>query len=203
MRPLPVLAIFVVLAAGCTSGAPAAGSTPIAPAPAGPCDGVKVTRSEGGSPDRSKETIDIALEADGAFVVDVPLPVSTDGTSFAEWAANLTRSGNVATSTVALPEGKVLRITGSGDVRIHSCSVQEARGGNDCCAEAYLNAKWTTERPGDDWRSIRVHGVSGSATLNLTWLAASSWCGREGTYLGPVQAGWQQVPRADGEAWCE
>lgn len=185
-----VLALLPVLLAGCTDDDAVAGG-----------EARRCFLPERG--DWSKETLAIEVVAEGPFSVDVPFPVSSDGTDVSDWVANLSVDGGALPSAVTTGRGQALRIVGEGDVNVSSCAIQPQGGGNGCCAEHYLDAAWTTSP--DDARpnalSIRLN--SGSASMTIHYAAVSDYCGREAWFQGDLpEVGWNGL-RGEDAAWCE
>lgn len=143
-----------------------------------------------GSRDRSKETLEVAIEAAGQWIVAIPLPVSSNGTSAQDWFANLTTAGTAITELGGTGEGVVLKVRGAGSDQLTSHVEQGSQSGR-CCAEQYLGAQWSAgERTGDEWpeRAIRIGSWDGSAAVEIDYSATSDLCGRTDTFEGSVTA---------------
>ncbi|MHB1261086.1 MAG: hypothetical protein ACYC2H_05160 [Thermoplasmatota archaeon] len=200
MRELAVLAL--VLAAGCLeSGEP----TAAAPGPGGDdACGPRPDRERLGQ-DWSKETLGLTIESDGSFQVDLPVPVSEGGTQPADWLANARATEGWTTILQATPAGQMLRVTGRGIGEVQSCSIQpQSERGNGCCAEQYLDARWTgSSQARSEMESLEVEVGQGSLAIRVTYTAESNWCGASAEFAGPAQGTGRHALPGGHQAWCE
>ncbi len=198
MRWLALLAL--ALAAGCLeSGEPQAES-----GVGGEGCGPRPDR-EGLDQDWSKETLTLAIQSDGAFSVEVPLPVSEGGTQAADWVAHVqVPDGWTAVLTTGAADA-LLRVDGSGDGSVEACSIQpQAERGNGCCAEQYLDAHWTgSDQARSEMDRLDVDVRQGSLGLRVLYTAESNWCGAEGEFAGVALGAGQHGLAGQHQAWCE
>jgi hypothetical protein len=155
--------------------------------------------------DSSREYVNVTIESAGPFKVGVPVPAAAPETTFESWRDNASfdASGDASVSTASSSRGRILVLEGQGDAVLCSHSLQFPYIGNRCCAEAFLDATWTTD-PGTtraQWLDVWV--PLGDVTITVEYVALSNWCGRDALFSGTdVGGGWV---RLDGEdmAWCE
>jgi hypothetical protein len=193
MRLAALACLGVLSIAGCASPSQDSGGR------APPCADVPMPTlsSFAEGPDRSKEVLWVNVTSSGRFDVAVPVPVSADGTRVAHWARNASAP---AGWTVAAEGSGALRIQGSGSGSVATCSVQPARGGNGCCAEAYLDARWGAGDPRPS--SIRVVVHSGTVGVEVDYQAGSNFCRAHAAFAGvSLRAGAQDV-RGQAQAEC-
>ncbi len=149
-----------------------------------------ISNPESGSTDWSLETLTIALPG-GAYDLAIPVPVSSTGTNIQDWLD----AGNGERHQTQ--KGTMIRIAGQGPETLVWCVVQPAEGGNNCCAEQYLGAKFTTVRgdpPVADVVFFRPGGVE------VAWHAISDYCGGDASFQ-VAGSGTETVPAQTG-AWC-
>lgn len=204
MRPAAVCPlVMLVLLAGCaadvdpggTGGTSVTGPQGCTPPPLEP------VRDPSATTDSSEETLRVEFSSDGPFIVDLPAPVSADGTSMQDWLRNASVPAGWQVSLGETKQGPGLHVTGEGSGVLQTCSKQAARGGNDCCAEAYLNARWGA---GQDTRpnAVSVLVTQGTVGLELTYSATSAYCGANAAYsTTDLGYGWHDLP-GSAEAVC-
>jgi hypothetical protein len=135
----------------------------------------------------------------GPWQVGLPLPVSTPGTSFDDWVRNITITGTATARPDTTTFGRVVLVDGTGNVAVRSSAIQYPMTGNRCCAEAFLDARWTTNVNGTiPDRGLWVWTPVGAADVRITYTATSAYCSRSATFHGPAGAGWAQIPGSDG-----
>lgn len=155
--------------------------------------------------DHSTETVDVIIRADGPFRVGVPVPVAGPETSFASWVENasVVSEGEATLAQGPTSKGNVLFVEGDADSVLCTMSIQYPYLGNRCCAEAYLDAAWTTESSESRPDAVPILVQDGPVSVRIDYEAKSNWCGREATFGGTsLDAGWNDLPGSDG-AWCE
>lgn len=200
LRPttLALGCVFSVLLAGC---ADVVGDAPSSQ-PATPADCPRPDREAAGE-DWSNETLAFTVGSAGAFQLDVPVPLSPDGSDVDDWLGRLAVPTGWIVERVTTDAGPALRIDGSGDGVVHACSIQaQAARGNGCCAEQYLDARWSTstQQRGEE---VRVWLASGLVSLAIDYTASSNWCGASASYQSSsLRPGWNTVP-GEHPAWCE
>ncbi|HUR61822.1 MAG TPA: hypothetical protein VM286_05595 [Candidatus Thermoplasmatota archaeon] len=189
MRLAPALAMMALLLSGCAR-------PEVAPAARGlaPCD--EHVPGDAPGDDWSTETIAWQVSSEGPFTLRVPLPVAPLATTPARWLANLTLPQGWHGSLVALSNGTALELEGLGNGAAFSCSVQPSRGGNGCCAEAYMHARWSV---GEHEGALAVGVVAGSPVLEVHYAGQSRW-GRSTWDIAPaaLHQGWQDVTAVHG-----
>lgn len=140
--------------------------------------------------------------------VGIPVPISTPGTSVDDWFTNMTVGGFAQVVVVETVHGPVLRVTGLGTAILESHAKQGPMIGNLCCAEAFLDARWSAgER---NMSQVRLATWGGAAVVEIAYHAESSSCDREDTVSGKLRftgevgstAQWVWLPAALG-ASCE
>lgn len=137
---------------------------------------------------------------DERFRVGLPLRVGTPGTSFEMWLENLTVTGDARVEANESEHGRVLRVEGSGDVEITSYAFH-AGPEEGCCAEDYLQGRWTTEAAAPEGLAVDV--VEGRPFLWVSYRAFSSNCGGGIVHEGPVEReGWVTIPLQTADISC-
>lgn len=193
--------LCLMLAAGCLeSGEPA----PAAPSPPGEdACGPRPDRERLGQ-DWSKETLSFAIGSDGDFQVDLPVPVSDGGTQPADWLANARATEGWTMILQATPAGQALRVSGQGDGEVRSCSIQpQSERGNGCCAEQYLDARWTgANEARSEMDGLGIEVREGSLGLRVEYTAESNWCGAEAAFTGTASGVGRHVLPGGHQAWC-
>lgn len=203
MRVLPVLVLALV--AGCLESGEPAGESPGASGPQGEdACGPRPDREALGQ-DWSKETLSFSIRSDGPFQVDLPLPVSDGGTQPADWLANARAEPGWTANLEATPTGQRLRVTGEGNGAVHSCSIQpQADRGNGCCAEQYLDARWTgSAEARSEMDRLDVEVRQGALAVDVSYAAASNWCGAEAGFKGQAAGVGRHSLPGGHQAWCE
>ena len=198
--PLFALALAVALA-GCMADDQATSSSPEAPTATGTttgpvsgpgdCGAGKFTRGAGDA-DRSLETLHVAFSANGTFEAYVPAPAAQDGTTVNDWLRNATVPAGWNVALGEAHQGLVLDVSGSGNGTLSSCAVQVAEGAN-CCAEAYLQARWGDKPPRSE--NITVQVLRGSLGLSVRYQAQSDLCGTTASFSAAgLAVGLHEVP---------
>ncbi|MFA5944882.1 MAG: hypothetical protein WC876_10495 [Candidatus Thermoplasmatota archaeon] len=199
---LRLAVLTLLLAAGCLESGESGPGTP----------GVEGDDACGPRPDRerlgqdwSKETLVYAIESDGPFQVDLPVPVSDGGTQAADWLANARASDGWTAILEATQAGQTLRVTGQGNGEVRSCSIQpQSERGNGCCAEQYLDAHWTgSNEARSEMGSLDVEVWQGAVGLRVLYTAESNWCGAEAEFSGMAPEVGHHSLAGGHQAWCE
>lgn len=154
--------------------------------------------------DHSVETVDVIIRSDGPFRVGVPVPVADPETSFASWVDNASAVSEKEVSFKAAPttKGAVILIEGDTHAVLCSQSIQYPYLGNRCCAEAYLDAAWTTDPSDARPDRIPVLVEEGNPSVEIRYEALSDLCGREADFsAASLRSGWNHVTGSDA-AWC-
>jgi uncharacterized protein YbdZ (MbtH family) len=165
---------------------------------------VLVAGCSGFLPDRSRETLVVDIEATGAFVLGLPVPVAEPGSTVEDWLACAVVPSGWTVRQADTERGAVLEVAGNGSGRLTSCS---NRDGRDGIAEDYLDASWTTNfmtsiteanaRP----QTARLHSDSAGVGVVMAYEAHSKYCGRSAHFEGLLSMGWTEIPGRD-EAVC-
>lgn len=150
--------------------------------------------------DWSYETLTISIDTPGAYRVGIPLPLSP-GVAPEDWIRNASASsrGSVSARLADSDHGALLLLSGSGDAGLRSIVLQVPHTGNRCCAEAYLDAQWSTQ----DGEAAWVWVPEGSVRLGLHYEAASNWCGATAEFQQDgLRGGWMRLDLGRPLAWC-
>lgn len=141
--------------------------------------------------DFSLETIDVTVEAEDAYRVGIPLPVSGNVTTTADWARNVTVWAHGEDPLVEAREtanGPVLVVEGAQTATLRSVVLEVPQQGNRCCAEAFLDAAWSTA---DEEGHPRVWVDEGRVDVSLRYEAAANFCSSEASLDAQgLQPGW-------------
>lgn len=209
MRAVPaVLLLGCALLAGCVEGPEGGGgdgdgTAPPGSGPASDRCGPRPDEERLGK-DWSKETLRVSVTSPGAFRADLPLPVSPDGTQPADWLANAQLPEGWTAVLQATPDGQQMRLGGSGDGVVVSCSLQPQSGkGNGCCAEQYLDARWTgTGQSRAEMEALPVQVLDGRLGIEVGYTALSNWCGAEAGFAGQADGAGERHLAGGHQAWC-
>ena len=151
-------------------------------------------------PPHSEENWTVWMNATGPWRLGLPFPVSSPGTSFADWLRNLTVTGDASAQPRDTLRGPVLEVEGTGSAVLHSSAVQVPMIGNLCCAEGFIDATWTT--------SVNISGPApvrlslwaplGPVDVAIVYSADSDYCWRDAEFRGPVPGdGWTELAGTD------
>lgn len=134
-------------------------------------------------PDRSFEAVRIVIRGESPFEIGIPVPVSSPGTTFDDWAQNLTIDGPADAEGRTIDKRRVLWVEGSaGTTIVESTVIQEPLVGNKCCAEAFLDAKWTTQADHAPNGELLALMGAGTFTVSVEYKAAANYCWADGSF---------------------
>ena len=134
------------------------------------------------------------------YTAVVPVPVGTP------LLFHLTLSGNGSFTVVNTTDGPVLRVTGTGFVRLYAWYEDYPSRGY---GEAYLDYRWSmTEGDLYGAGTVAVNVTSdppGAVYVHITFRASSNYCSRHDEFQGNVMAddSWRPLRRITGGAVCE
>lgn len=141
--------------------------------------------------DFSLETLDVTVEAEDAYRVGLPLPVSGNVTTAADWARNVTvwaHGENPLVEARETDNGPVLVVEGAQTATLRSVVLEIPQQGNRCCAEAFLDAEWSTA---DEDERPRLWVDEGRVDVSLRYEATSNFCSSEASLdVQDLEPGW-------------
>lgn len=154
--------------------------------------------------DFSVEQIHLSVQAEDSYRVGVPLPVSGNVTTAADWARNLTLWAHGDDPSVELRDtehGPVLVLEGSNSATVRSVVIEVPQQGNRCCAEAFLDARWSTA---DEEGNARVWVPQGTVSVDLEYEAEANFCSASATLEeDSLAGGWVTVENQLGGGICQ
>lgn len=154
--------------------------------------------------DFSVEQIHLFVESEDAYRVGVPLPVSGNVTTAADWARNVSLTAHGEDPSVELRDtehGPVLVLEGSNSATVRSVVIEVPQQGNRCCAEAFLDARWSTA---DGDGNARVWIPDGTVAVDLEYEAEANFCSASATLEEEgLTGGWVTVESQLGGGECQ